>query len=119
MEILESDGETYTPDLIICEGKDANIVLHRTCTFPVSVLLEEPYSLTWADSVWVRLSATNDYGTSVYSEPGNGAILYTIPDPPFNLVEELDYRTSSTLGFSWETDFYGGTPIIDYAIMSD
>jgi len=69
--------------------------------FPVSVLTAEPYSLTWADSVWVVMSATNAYGTSVYSDPGNGAILYTIPDPPFSLVEETGYRTATTLGFSW------------------
>lgn len=75
--------------------------------------------LTWADSVWVILSATNAYGTSTYSDAGNGAILYTIPDAPTEVIEDLTYRTASTLGFNWQTSFYGGTPIIDYTIMSD
>jgi len=119
IEVLHKDGVTYTPDLVLCDGLDANVVMNRKCVFPVSVLTEEPYSLTWADSVWARLTATNAYGTSAYSEAGNGAILYTIPDAPFNLVEEIEYRTVSTVGFSWDTAFYGGTPIIDFSVMSD
>lgn len=57
--------------------------------------------LTWADPVWAILTATNAYGTSIYSFAGNGAILYTIPDAPTDLVEDIQYRTASTLGFVW------------------
>jgi hypothetical protein len=116
---LESDGLTYTPDLLTCDGLNAIVVQSRTCSFSVPVLTAEPYMLTWADSVWVILSATNAYGTSIYSDAGNGAILYTIPDAPTEVIEDLTYRTASTLGFNWQTSFYGGTPIIDYTIMSD
>lgn len=110
---------TYTPDLIYCEGLDQDIVATQTCTIPVAQLIIEPYMLTWADSVWVVISASNLYGTSLYSNAGNGAILYTVPDAPTNVIEDLTYRTASTLGFSWETTFIGGTPIIDFTIESD
>jgi len=75
--------------------------------------------LTWAESVWTIISASNNYGTSIYSEPGNGAILYTIPEAPHNLLEDISYRSVSTLGFNWETSFVGGTPIIDFTIESN
>lgn len=83
------------------------------------MLIAEPYSLTWADPVYAKLSATNIYGTSVLSQAGNGAILHTVPDAPTDLTEVLDQRTATTLGFIWETSFVGGTPIIDYTIESD
>jgi hypothetical protein len=89
------------------------------CTVPVSVLIAEPYMLTWADPVYAKLTASNVYGTSVYSLAGNGAILQTIPYAPSVVSENLLFRTASTLGLSWSTTFVGGTPIIDYTVQSD
>jgi hypothetical protein len=56
-------------------------------------------------------------GASVGSNPGNGAVTYTAPDAPFDLVENYEYRTKSILSFSWtEGLLNGGAPIIDYQI---
>ena len=119
IEIYESDGITHTPDLNICDGLDLDIVASRQCVVPVITLISEPYSLTWADSVYVTITASNLYGTSVYSLPGNGAILYTVPDAPSDLTEDLSLRSNSVLAFSWSTTFVGGTPIIDYTVTYD
>jgi hypothetical protein len=36
-------------------------------------------------SVYAKVKAFNVYGGSIYSDAGNGAILYTVPSPPNNL----------------------------------
>jgi hypothetical protein len=89
LTILQKDGVTYTPDLVNCDAQEYAIASTLTCQVPVSVLLAEPYVLTWADPVYAKLSASNIYGTGVYSEAGNGAILHTIPDPPSTFEEDL------------------------------
>lgn len=41
-----------------------------------------PYSLAWGSSIYAKVSATNSKGTSVVSQGGNGAIIWTNPDAP-------------------------------------
>jgi hypothetical protein len=119
LTILEKDGVTYTPDLVNCDAQESAILSTLTCSVPVSVLIAEPYILTWADPVYAKLSASNVYGTSIYSLAGNGAILHTIPDAPTLVLENLVHRTASTIGLYWSTTFVGGTPIVDYTVQSD
>lgn len=87
-----------------------------SCSIPVSVLRATPFSLDWYDSVWAKLSATNEKGTSAESAEGNNAILMTRPDPPSNLIEETQYRTGYVLGLAWSPEADNGSPIIDYTI---
>lgn len=55
----------------------------------LSTLLAAPYSLVGGNSVWVKVIATNVFGDSPYSEPGNGAYYMTVPDSPISLQEDV------------------------------
>lgn len=70
--------------------------------------------------------ATNIKGDSGVSSAGHGATIITNPDPPRNLSEDNNQRSSDTLGLTWNTGQQGGrrlstysdghSPIIDYRI---
>jgi hypothetical protein len=65
------------------------------CTIPVSVLRTTPYSLPWGSSIFAQVKAINNYGFSLISNEGNGAIITTTPDPPIDLIENYSLRTKS------------------------
>jgi hypothetical protein len=90
-----------------------------SCTIPVVYLKAEPFLIAWAGEVYVKVQAINSYGSSMESEPGNGARLETFPNPPINLQENVALRTSDTLGIMWDEDFDGGTAVIDYTVQYD
>jgi hypothetical protein len=87
-----------------------------TCTIPVVYLKAEPFLIEWAGEVYAKVQASNSYGASMESVPGNGATLETYPNPPINLLENVALRTSDQLAVTWEDGFDGGTPAIDYSI---
>jgi hypothetical protein len=66
---------TYSSDLTYCDGTDATIVSELQCTLPVVHLKAEPFSIDWAGSIYAKVQALNSYGSSVESDPGNGASL--------------------------------------------
>jgi hypothetical protein len=112
--IREGDGLSYTTDLAHCDMAASTAT---TCTIPVTALRSSPYSLEWGASVFAKVFATNNYGNSLVSDPGNGAIITTTPDHPINLAEAPTQRTKSTLGLTWsQAPFTGGAVIIDYRI---
>jgi hypothetical protein len=58
-------------------------------------------------------------GSSTSSEAGNGAVILTFPDEPINLSNNLLITWGTTIGLTWdEGDNNGGTPVIDYTVMS-
>jgi len=83
----------------------------------VTYLRASPFNLAWGTSVYAKVIATNAYGASVESNPGNGAVITTTPDAPISLAENTSLRTKSTLGLTWsKADFIGGAEIIDYRV---
>ena len=57
-------------------------------------------NLQWGNSVCARVSASNDYGTSIYSQESNVCCKYAITLPcPQNLVKVDEDETSITLEF--------------------
>ena len=84
-------------------------------------MLTTPYSIEWGLSIWATVTAVNIYGLSVESEPGNGAIILMIPDPPINLVNVPAPVTLATqIGLDWEAaPEDGGTPVLDYTVSFD
>jgi hypothetical protein len=80
-----------------------------------------PYSLPWGSSIYAQVQAYNSYGDSYYSSAGNGAIIYTYPDAPINLViNPAFFRTSTSLSIAWsEGAANGGTAVISYRIYYD
>ena len=79
VQIRESDGLTYTAESVACKSDDSTVLSTKSCTIPIPTLRAEPYSLPFGTSVYAKVTATNSYGTSVISAPGNGAVILTVP----------------------------------------
>jgi hypothetical protein len=61
--------------------------------------------------------STNDYGSSEYSDVGNGATIWVEPDPPQFLANNAAVTSAISIGLSWsEGVSNGGTEVIDYRI---
>lgn len=117
--IRTTDVEVYDVDSVDCDGTDATIISSTTCTVQVSTLREAPFSIPWGASIYAKIVTTNIYGDSAASEEGNGAIILTFPDEPINLANNLEVTWGSTIGLTWdEGDQNGGTPVVDYTVMS-
>jgi hypothetical protein len=90
------------------------------CSVPISVLILTPYSLSWGSNVHAKVIAYNVYGDSLTSEPGNEAIILTVPDSPVSLVETVSERTDNSITFTWsEGVIDGGASVLDYRITYD
>ena len=66
------------------------------------------------------------FGESVISDPGNGAVIQLVPEPPINLQNILyilndPLSTSDTsIRFTWDQGLNnGGVNVIDYDIYYD
>ena len=64
--IRKSDSD-FAQDLINCDGTLPSIVSSTTCTLSLATLTAEPYLLQPSEEVFVKVSATNLYGTTAYS----------------------------------------------------
>ena len=110
---IQSDGE-YSSETTNCDMTNS---LLTTCTVPVSALKAEPFSLDWGASVFVKVIARNEYGSSEQSLAGNGAVITVTPDPPTDLAEVSEQKTKSTIGLQWVAPiFTGGAVIEDYRV---
>jgi hypothetical protein len=66
------------------------------------VINSSPYSIPWGESVYAKVLAINAYGSSPYSDEGNGGVIITNPDSPVNIVEDITERALNAVAFSWE-----------------
>jgi hypothetical protein len=74
--------------------------------------------LAWGSNILAKVIAINNYGNSLESNVGNGAIITTTPGTPTNLTENTTFRTKSSLGLTWNSpNFTGGSPILDYTVL--
>jgi hypothetical protein len=90
------------------------------CTIPLLVLQADPYFWALGDSIVAKVSASNSWGESAMSNPGNGAIVVTIPSPPINLLNNATITSDTRIGITWSDGVMnGGTPIIDYRVSYD
>ena len=48
-------------------------------------MIVPPYSLVLNESIYAKIIATNFYGDSPFSDPGNGGLIKLVPDAPVNL----------------------------------
>ena len=96
------------------------IINALSCTIPVSVLRGAPYFLSWGDSVYATVMATNIIGDSLVSEQGNGAVILRVPEPPYNLVDVPEITLGEQIGLNWLPPAnQGGTEVLDYRISYD
>lgn len=76
--------------------------------------------IAWGSSVYAKVSATNQFGTSTFSNSGNGAVIVTVPDSPISVANNMAVTTVNKVGIIWEPGFSeGGLPVIDYRISWD
>jgi len=80
IEIRTSDVTVFSVDSTDCDGNDATILNDSTCTIAVATLRAAPFSLAWGSSIYAKVIATNDLGSSDVSDEGNGAIILNYPD---------------------------------------
>jgi hypothetical protein len=85
VKIRLHDEISFTTELASCNGANPTIISQKYCRVPISTLRSQPFLIPWATSIWAMVQAQNAYGQSAYSDPGNGAIIVTVPDPPINL----------------------------------
>ena len=120
VKIRQNDSSTYTTLTTACSGSSQFVLTNRACFVPVSIVLAAPYNLPWTSSILATVSATNVYGTSADSTPGNGAVIVTVPNPPTNLANNASLTTAYQIGLTWSpATFNGGTPLISYRINYD
>lgn len=93
-----------------------------TCVVPVQNFRASPYLLPWGSSVYARVLAINDYGSSQYSDQNpetKKAVIITYASKPLQLKETVPDRTATAVGLEWlEGTDNGGSPVIDYEISS-
>ena len=111
--IRQSDGVTYSS----FSGCTSTAV---SCIGPISVLQAAPYTLVWGASIYAKVLATNAFGSSVASAPGNGALITTNPDPPSTLANNVAVTSSTVIGITWiAPTVVGGTAVTSYRVSWD
>lgn len=117
---LKQSDNTFSSDLVNCDGTIAEIVSAKQCIVPLIVMTADPYSLSFGESVFAKVVAINYYGESVESDAGNGAIIQLPPSAPINLADNVVVTTAYVIGFTWNDGAStGGATIIDYRISYD
>jgi len=120
---LESDGTTYTEHLADCDGADTGIRDARTCTIPMSVFREAPYSLSIDDPIIGTITATNDKGTSDTSDPNTvSASVQNVPQAA-PVVSRGASTKATEIEVVWSqvtsSPDNGGASILGYKILWD
>jgi hypothetical protein len=91
----------FALELQNCDGSAAFVIANAECNILISTLRATPFSLSWGASVHAKVIAANQYGDSLTSEVGNGAVIITYADAPVSLAEIIASRTASSISFSW------------------
>ena len=61
--------------MVNCDGTKSGIVLAKSCTIPILILKGAPFNLLEGSSIYATIIATNLFGNSDASNPGNGAFI--------------------------------------------
>jgi hypothetical protein len=69
----------------------------------MQTLLAAPFSLVTGNSIFVKILAINEIGSSPYSLLGNGgiALLSVAPDAPISLARDEATSTFTSIGITW------------------
>jgi len=96
------------------------MVAAQECNVPIYILMDYPFNLPWGSSIRASVIGYNDYGDSEESSFGNGAVITTSPDSPYDLKDIQSLRTPSTLTFEWtEGPANGGAEVTSYRVWYD
>jgi hypothetical protein len=111
VDILQSDGTTYTP--ATCNVASISCMTGCTCTVAITSLKTAPYNLANGANVFAKVLAKNAVGSSAYSSAGNGAVLLSepsIPAAPTTAVSGTDVTVT------WNAPTNGGSTITGYTV---
>lgn len=91
------------------------MVKNKTCSLPLFKLKTWPLELKYRDDFCVKLRATNQWGSSNFTEPVCFfKVILQVPNPPQNVTELRRNRTATTLGLKWDPPVWrGGSPSLD------
>lgn len=78
-------------------------------------LTASPFNLVQGSQIYVTISASNLFGTSVSTSNVFGGLLQVTPSPPV-LYNNLAITNSAVIGLQWVTIQNGGSAIIDYRL---
>jgi hypothetical protein len=79
---------TFAEEIVYCDGGSYNVFTNTACTIPLAVLTSSTFLLTKGMQVNAKVAAYNVYGSSAFSNVGNGAIVVLVPDAPFDLKDD-------------------------------
>lgn len=83
--MIQAKDGTFHTEPVSCDGSDSTIVSNVQCAVPLTTVIAEPFNLLEDDQVYVKITASNAYGTSEESNVGSGAIVKLVPDSPLTL----------------------------------
>ena len=107
-------------DLSVCDGTGFEVMLGTQCTVALKTLQAEPFNIYVGYSIYIKVVAQNQYGTSPISDPGNGAVMVSVPDAPFLVMNDASITDDSKIGLFWfDGATNGGSVILDYKIEWD
>jgi hypothetical protein len=110
----------YVEEKTICDGENFSVIQNTQCIVTLESLRSSPFNLLIGNSIYLAVSATNDYGTSEFSEIGNGGVIVLVPDAPKDLVNVPSVTNDQTIGFAWsDGDSNGLETILDYRVWYD
>jgi hypothetical protein len=98
---FRQSDDIYSKQLMYCDGSDLTVISETACTIPLSVFTALPYNLELGDSINIKLTALNDYGESLVSEYGGGAVIQLVPDAPVLLENVLSITLDDRIGLVW------------------
>lgn len=103
-----------------CDGTQLTIIQEKSCSVLVTTLLDAPFEIPWGSEIWARVKAFNIIGESIFSVPGNDAVILSVPSAPTNLVDVPEITNGFQIGLQWfAPQLTGGVEIIDYRVYSD
>jgi hypothetical protein len=114
------DGANFVESPTYCIGNDQTLLDETRCEIPSAHFTEAPFNLNWSETIYAKVTATNQKGDSPISDRSNGVQIFRVPDAPLSLVNVADQTTAVQIGVSWTIGVEsGGTPVLDYRVSFD
>ena len=118
IEILQSDGVTYSKDLVNCDGMSPAIIQSLYCFVPMTVLRASPFSLPFEASILVKVRARNSIGWGAYSTSSTAATTVQVEPVQMNTPTRGSLTSYSQIQIVWNPlttkPQTGDSPIITY-----
>ena len=109
--LIETITGDFAPEPVNCDMSKSKA---STCTISLIKLTQDPFNLVARQSIRAKVAAINIVGDSEPSLVGDGAILVTKPEAPFDLKIDASQTSASQIVVKWSEPDDGGKPISGY-----